>query len=118
MRYKKRPNRTVLNMASGRMKFKRRIDFPLWHHDHQPKVVRLLRECADRIEKINQSNVLRNSDKTLAAQVIISEAQVHASRLSPLDPRERGSELGEYTDQGWVNKAGFDELNQRTDMDD
>ena len=43
---------------------------------------------------------------------------VTPSRMSPLDPRERGSELGEYTDQGWVNKAGFDELNQRTDMDD
>ena len=118
MRYKKRLNRAVLNMASGRMKFKRRIDLPLWHHDHLPKVVNLLRECADRIEKINNTSALRNSDKTLAAQVIISKAQSHASRMSPLDPRERGSELGEYTDQGGVNKAGFDELNQRTDMDD
>lgn len=118
MRVKRKLNRAVLNMASGRMKFKRRIDFPLWHHDHLPKVVNLLRECADRIEKINNTSALRNSDKTLAAQVIISKAQSHASRMSPLDPRERGSELGEYTDQGWVNKAGFDELNQRTDMDD
>jgi len=118
MRVKRKLNRTVLNMATGRMKFKRRIDFPLWHHDHLPKVVNLLRECADRIDKINKSSALRNSDKTLAAQVIISKAQSHASRMSPLDPRERGSELGEYTDQGWVNKAGFDELNQRTDMDD
>lgn len=118
MRKHKRMNRTVLNIASGRMRFKRRIDVPLWHHDHLPKVVQLLRECADRIEKINQSNVLRNSDKTLASQVVITDANYHASRMSPLDPRERGSELGEYTEQGWVNKAGFEELNQRTDMDD
>jgi len=114
----RKQNRTVLNIASGRMRFKRRLDLPMWHHDHLPKIVRLLRESADRIEKINQSNELRNSDKTLAAQVIITRAQLHASRMSPLDPRERGSELGEYTDRGWVNKAGFDELNQRTDMDD
>ena len=48
------------------------------------KIVQLLRESADRIEKINKSKELRNSDKTLAAQVIITKAQLHASRMSPL----------------------------------
>tara|TARA_B100000530_G_scaffold321921_1_gene256455 strand:- start:4445 stop:4792 length:348 start_codon:yes stop_codon:yes gene_type:complete len=114
----RKQNRTVLNMRSGRMKFKRRIDIPLWHQDHLPKVVNLLRESADRIEKINQSNELRNSDKTLAAQVVITQAQHHASRMSPLDPRERGAELGEYGDQGWVTTHGHEALNRRTDMDD
>ena len=70
------------------------------------------------IEKINQSNELRNSDKTLAAQVVITQAQLHASRMSPLDPRERGAELGEYGDQGWVDTHGHEALNRRTDMDD
>lgn len=114
----RKQKRTVLLMRSGRMKFKRRIDLPLWHHDHLPKVVRLLRESADRIEQINQSSVLRNSDKTLAAQVVITQAQHHASNMSPIDPRERGAELGEYTDQGWTDTHGHEALNQRTDMDD
>ena len=115
----RKQNRTVLNIASGRMRFKRRLDLPMWHHDHLPKIVRLLRESADRIEKITQSNELRNSDKTLAAQVIITKAQSHASRMSPLDPRERGSERLEYREWGGLtNTSGFDELNSRSDMDD
>ena len=115
----RKQNRTVLNIASGQMRFKRRLDLPMWHHDHLPKIVRLLRESADRIEKISQSNELRNSDKTLAAQVIITKAQSHASRMSPSDPRERGSERLEYREWGGLtNTNGFDELNSRSDLDD
>ena len=82
----------------------------MWHHDHLPKIVQLLRKSADRIEKINKSKELRNSDKTLASQVIITKAQLHASRMSPLDPRERGSERLEYREWGGLtNTSGFDE---------
>ena len=67
----RKQNRTVLNIASGRMRFKRRLDLPMWHHDHLPKIVQLLRESADRIEKINKSKELRNSDKTLAPKLLL-----------------------------------------------
>lgn len=115
----RKQNRTVLNIASGRMRFKRRLDLPMWHHDHLPKIVRLLRESADRIEQISKSNVLRNSDKTLASQVVITQAQMHASKMSPTDPRERGAERLEYREWGGLtNTIGFDELNARSDLNE
>ena len=48
----RKQNRTVLNIASGRMRFKRRLDLPMWHHDHLPKIVQLLGRSADRIERL------------------------------------------------------------------
>tara|TARA_R100001480_G_scaffold5937_6_gene13045 strand:+ start:878 stop:1288 length:411 start_codon:yes stop_codon:yes gene_type:complete len=112
-----RNTETVNRLGSGQMRFKRRLDLPMWHQDHLLKVSRILIEAGKRIEKISNESALRNVDKCLTAQTVLKLANIDASRLTPLDPRERGSELGEYTDRGWVNKAGHAELNARDDLD-
>ena len=117
MRKLKRNKEVVMRMRSGQMRFKRRLDLPMWHQDHLLKISRILVDAGKRIEKISNESALRNVDKCLAAQTILSLANVDASQITPLDPRDRGAELGEYTDQGWTNKAGHAELNARDDLD-
>ena len=48
----RKQNRTVLNIASGRMRFKRRLDLPMWHHDHLPKIVQLLRKVQIELRRL------------------------------------------------------------------
>ena len=119
MRRKKRNNQTVMYMKSGFMTFKRRVDIPMWHQDHIKKAANILREYADRIEAVTGSNSMRNADKTLYAQSLIREMNKDMGRMTPKDPRERGTELLRYTEHhGLVDERGFDELNARDDMKD
>ena len=116
-RQKKNP--VVLKMQMGLMKFKRRVDFPMWHHEHISKVASIMREYADRIEAVHGSNSMRNSDKTLYAQQLIQQMNSDVGRITPTDPRERGAERLRYMDySGLVDENGFDELNARDDMHD
>jgi len=117
MRKPIRNKETVMRMKTGQLRFKRRLDLPMWHQDHLMKISRILVDVGKRIEKVSQDSALRNVDKCLAAQAILSSANVDASRITPLDPRDRGAELGMYTDQGWANMAGHAELNARDDID-
>ena len=119
MRRKTRKNQTVMYMQSGFMTFKRRVDIPMWHQDHIKKAANILREYADRIEAVTGSNSMRNADKTLYAQSLIREMNKDMGRMTPKDPRERGTELLRYTEHhGLVDERGFDELNARDDMRD
>ena len=122
MRRKQRKiNPTVLKMASGVMRFKKRVDIPMWHVDHIKKTANILREYADRIESTLDSNSMRNSDKTLAVQIMIQSMNTDMARMTPKDPRERGAERGGYNqnyNSGYLNTNGFDELLARDDMDD
>ena len=117
MRKPRRNNETVMRMRSGQLRFKRRMDLPMWHQDHLLKVSRILQDAGKRIEEISNSNSLRNVDKCLAAQTVVSLANADAGQITPKDPRERGAELGVYTEQGWANLAGHAELNARDDLD-
>lgn len=117
MRKHRRQSETVLRLGSGQMRFKRRIDLPLWHQDHLMKVSRILQDAGKRIEEISNSNSLRNVDKALAAQTVVKLANLDAARITPLDPRERGSEKLEWRENGLVDTSGFDELNARQDLD-
>ncbi len=114
---RRRKSLTAMRLGAGQMRFKRRMDLPLWHHEHLPKIARILQDAGRRLEDISNSNSLRNADKTLAAQTVIKYASYDAARITPLDPRERGSERLEWTDAGLVNTNGFDELNARDDLD-
>ena len=122
MRHKRRKsNPTVLKMGMGLMRFKRRVDIPMWHVDHIQKTVNILREYADRIESTLESNSMRNSDKTLAAQYMIQSMNTDMACMTPKDPRERGAERGGYNhgyNRGYLDTNGFDELLARDDMDD
>ena len=117
MRKHRRQSETVMRLGAGQMRFKRRMDLPLWHQDHLLKVARILQDAGKRIEEISNSNSLRNVDKALAAQSVITLANIDAGRITPLDPRERGSEKLEWRDTGLVDTSGFDELNARQDLD-
>jgi len=122
MRRKKlRTNPTVVKMAMGLMKFRRRVEIPCWHIDHLRKIVSILREYADRLEAIADANKLRPSDKTSAAQQIILQMNSDMNRMTPTDPRERGAERGGYNHEygrGYLDTNGFDELLARDDMND
>jgi len=114
-RNKLRINPTVAKMAIGVMKFRRRVEIPCWHVDHLRKIVRILREHADRIEAI------ADAYKTSAAQQVILQMNSDMNRMTPTDPRERGAERGGYNHEfgrGYLNTNGFDELLARDDMKD
>ena len=118
---RRRSNPTVLKMAMGLMKFRRRVEIPCWHIDHLRKIVSILREHADRIEAIADANMLKPSDKTSAAQQVILQMNSDMNCITPTDPRERGAERGGYNHQygrGNLNTNGFDELLARDDMND
>ena len=85
-RNKLRINPTVAKMAIGVMKFRRRVEIPCWHVDHLRKIVRILREHADRIEAIADANKLQPSDKTSAAQQVILQMNSDMNRMTPTDP--------------------------------
>ena len=109
-------NPTLFLMKNGSLKFKRRVDFPMWHPDHISKVANILREFADRLDAIHGSNSLRGADKTLYAQNMIMEMNLTAQRISPRDPRERGAERLEYSDYGLIDTNGFDAVQARDDL--
>ena len=94
---------------------------PMWHQDHLRKVARMFREYADRIDAVANSNEMRASDKTTAAQQLLLGLNSDLQRMTPTDPRERGAERGGYNHEfgtGYLNTNGFDELLSRDDMKD
>ena len=111
-------NPTVMKMTLGLMRFKRRLDIPMWHVDHINKVANMFREYADRIEAVQTSNSMRGSDKTMYCQRLIQQMNHDLGSMTPLDPRERGAEMLRYTETGLVDERGFDELSARNDMED
>jgi hypothetical protein len=113
---KRKYNATLFLMKNGSLKFKRRVDFPMWHPDHISKVANILREFADRLDAIHGSNSLRGADKTLYAQNMIMEMNSTVQRISPKDPRERGAERLEFGGYGLVDTNGFDAVEARDDL--
>jgi hypothetical protein len=94
------------------MKWKRRIAIPMWHPSHVQKAANIMREYADRIAKIDQSNSMRGSDRTTLAQNLLVEMNHQFSMISPQDPRERGTERYEFINgqDNMTDTNGFDDL--------
>ena len=105
-------NKTMYKLSSGMMKWKRRIAIPMWHPTHVSKAANILKEYADRIAKIDQSNSMRGSDRTMLAQQLLVEMNHQFSMISPQDPRERGAERYEFINGNnhMTNTLGFDDL--------
>lgn len=113
-------NKTMYKLSAGMMKWKRRIAIPMWHPSHVSKAANILREYADRIAKIEQSNSMRGSDRTTLAQNLLVEMNHQFSMISPQDPRERGAERYEFLNGNnhMSNTNGFDDLAKRDELND
>ena len=116
-RKKKLLNPILVRMMTGRMRFRRRLDVPLWDADHLDKVANILTDGADKIRRIRGNNELRTDDKLMCAQMIIQTMQSDLQRMKPTDPRERGTEKLEYTSFGLVDRNGHDEVQRRGDRE-
>lgn len=105
-------NKTMYKISTGMMKWKRRIAIPMWHPSHVQKAANIMREYADRIAKIDQSNSMRGSDRTTLAQNLLVEMNHQFSMISPQDPRERGAERYEFINgrNHMTDTNGFDDL--------
>ena len=105
-------NKTMYKISTGMMKWKRRIAIPMWHPSHVQKAANIMREYADRIAKIDQSNSMRGSDRTTLAQNLLVEMNHQFSMISPQDPRERGTERYEFINgqNNMTDTNGFDDL--------
>jgi hypothetical protein len=113
---KRRKNLTVDYMRSGQMRFKRRLDVPMWHIDHLNKTVEILTSLTEELTNLKKNNSFRNADKCMYAQTAISFANGKLASMLPKDPRERGAEMLEYTEQGLVDHNGHAELLARDDL--
>ena len=113
-------NPTVLKMRQGLMSFRKRVDIQCWHPEHVRKIPAILREYADKIERISQSNDLLGHDKAVYAQQQISMMNWDFGRMLPKDPRERGaSQMGHTGGRTYyVDENGLDELQAREDLDE
>ncbi|MDT2076002.1 MAG: hypothetical protein RMX26_08450 [Planktomarina sp.] len=110
-------NQTVYNMRSGQMTFKRRLDIPMWHIDHLNKTIEAFDEINDELKRIRNSNTLRDSDKTMYAQLSLTMMNKRFYHMLPKDPRSRGSENLEYVSGfGLVDKSGHADLLAREDL--
>lgn len=117
-RRKKQLNPVLVKMMTGRMRFRRRMDVPMWDAEHLEKVPNILIEGAEAIRRIRGHNELRNDDKLMYAQMIIQQMQGDLQRMKPTDPRERGAEMLEYTAYGLVDRNGHAAVQARGDRED
>jgi len=116
-RKKKLLNPILVRMMTGRMRFRRRLDVPMWDAEHLDKVANILTDGADKIRRIRGNNELRTDDKLMCAQMIIQTMQSDLQRMKPTDPRERGAERLEHTSFGLVDRNGHDEVQRRGDRE-
>lgn len=103
-------NDTVGMMRVGLLKFTKRMTVPLFHTNHITKAKNVFRQVADELERLEQSNSLRNVDKCIYSQHVIQQAHHELLDCHPTDPRERGAELGSYSCGGWMDELGHKEL--------
>ena len=113
-------NPIMHKLSSGMMKWKRRINIPMWHPSHVKKAAKILRQSADKLDRIAQSHSMRGSDRTTLAQSFLVEMNQDFSLISPQDPRERGSERYEFINgrEHMTDTNDFDELAKRKDLNE
>jgi hypothetical protein len=113
-------NRTMYKLSAGMMKWKRRINIPMWHPSHVSKAANILRQCADKLDRIEKSNSMRGSDRTMLAQQFLVEMNQDFSLITPRDPRERGAEHYEFINSydHMTNTNGFDDLAKRKELNE
>jgi hypothetical protein len=109
-------NETVQLMRWANMRFKRRLDIPMWHVDHLRKSIDALKELTEELERIQSSNSLRHAEKCRYAQDALVMLNIRFRNMLPNDPRERGSEMLAQGHSGLIDERGYAELNAREDL--
>lgn len=119
-RKKKAWNPTAFKMIENGLRFKRRVDFPCWHHEHIEKIARLLIEYGKSIEEIGKMETMLNHEKVSLIQWQIQRLNWDASRLTPHDPRERGAAMSTYMNGRtyMTDMNGVDHVQARDDLDE
>ena len=110
-------NPTVSAMRTGLMRFRRRIDVPMWHVQHLRQLIPLLRGAVDELERLERSNSLRNVDRCTYAQSVLMHVNAACAHFEPSDPRRRGGEDLAY-DPYLIDRNGHKELQARVDLDE
>jgi len=110
-------NPTVSAMRTGLMRFRRRIDVPMWHVEHLRQLIPVLRNAVDELERLERSNSLRNVDRCIYAQSVLMNVNATCAHMQPRDPRQRGGEDLVY-DPGLIDRNGHAELQARADLDE
>ena len=113
---KQKDNETVQLMRWANMRFKRRLDVPMWHVDHLRKSIDALKELTEELERIQNSNSLRNAEKCRYAQDALVSLNIRFRNMLPKDPRERGAEMLVHGHSGLIDENGYAELNAREDL--
>ena len=107
----KKHNKTVNYLKMGMMKWTRRVTFPMFHHTHVKQASDILRNLSDELQRISQSNSLRQVDKCVQAQMSIVMANFELQEMTPTDPRVRGCEESTFSEHhGYVDHRGFKDL--------
>jgi hypothetical protein len=111
-------NPTAYAIRRGLMQYKKRIDVPLWHPSHLHQAIKALRDCADEMERIMQSNSLKSVDKMIYAQGSVHFTNASLNHTFPKDPRTRGVHTFPGYDSGLsVETAGVAAVNAREDLE-
>ena len=59
---------TARAIRGGMMRFKRRLDIPMFHADHIGQAEQILSDTVDELKRLKQSNSLRDADRLIYAQ--------------------------------------------------
>ena len=116
-RRKKLLSPVLVKMMTGRMKFRKRLDIPMCDSEHLDKAANILSDGAEEIRRIRGNNELRIDDKLMCAQMIIIQMQGDLQRMKPVDQRERGAEMLQYTAFGLVDRNGHEAVQARSDRE-
>lgn len=107
---------TARAIRGGMMRFKRRLDIPMYHSDHIGKAEEILSDAVDELKRLRQSNSIYGTDKLVYAQGALLRANQRFSKLAPGDPRQRGAEHLVY-DPGLTDERGILEVSKLTKDD-
>ena len=83
---------TARAIRGGMMRFKRRLDIPMFHVDHIGQAEQILSDTVDELKRLKQSNSLRDADRLIYAQGALLAANKRLAVMAPSDPRQRGAE--------------------------
>ena len=114
--YRKRKvykHQITLEMMRGiTLRFVKRISIPLFHPSHIKQIADILGEGASELERIDSLKNLRQVDKLIQSHWTMTQLNLKLSAMEPRDPRENGSEVSHYSDNGYNDHNGLEELDE------
>ena len=119
------PNYRLPNMFNARsmIKFVKRIECNCWHPDHVMPLSRLFKKLSEELSELDTGwSKARRGQRDLNSHIskmqwILSNANFIAKNIEPLDQRERGVEIGSYSEQGYRDSNGMAELQKYEDRE-